>query len=189
MTTPAHELAQEARRCIIDDVHGTPVAKRASLNLAAAVVLLLAAWSQQPRRKRSSVRTSRRSSIWLPSSRWKVRHLSAVRHRPRTRNARFTVGPNTRQGSRITRRACAHPPHTRPTLTTWPGEHPRRVGGRRPEAGRTANASREGSTAKGVGAATTKMRTGAGARHLTPKVRGPTTLVFLQQLPQLSIAP
>ena len=38
--TPARERAQEVCRCIIDDVHGAPVAKRASQNLAAAAVLL-----------------------------------------------------------------------------------------------------------------------------------------------------
>jgi hypothetical protein len=36
------ERAQELRCCIISDVHGTPVAKRASQNLAAAAVLLRA---------------------------------------------------------------------------------------------------------------------------------------------------
>jgi hypothetical protein len=40
--TPMCERAQELRCCIISDVHGTPVAKRASQNLAAAAVLLRA---------------------------------------------------------------------------------------------------------------------------------------------------
>jgi hypothetical protein len=39
---PARKHAQEVCRCIIDDVHGTRVTKRASQNLTAAAILLLA---------------------------------------------------------------------------------------------------------------------------------------------------
>jgi hypothetical protein len=39
---PAREHVQEVHRCIISDVHGTPVVKQASQNLAAAAVLLRA---------------------------------------------------------------------------------------------------------------------------------------------------
>jgi hypothetical protein len=41
-STPVHGHAQEVRRCIVSDVHGTLVAKRTSHNLTATVVLLRA---------------------------------------------------------------------------------------------------------------------------------------------------
>jgi hypothetical protein len=41
-TTPKHERTKEVRHCIISDIHGTFIAKRASQNLATAVALLRA---------------------------------------------------------------------------------------------------------------------------------------------------
>jgi hypothetical protein len=39
---PGREHAQEVRRCIIDNIHGTPIAKWASQNLTVLTVLLRA---------------------------------------------------------------------------------------------------------------------------------------------------
>jgi hypothetical protein len=49
--------------------------------------------------------------------------------RPRTRNARFIMGPHAHHGSRAMRRSYTHTPPARSTPTMDPEAHPRRVEG------------------------------------------------------------
>jgi hypothetical protein len=86
---PARERAQEVRRCIIGDVHGTLVAKWASQNLAAVIMLLWASPEPTTLEEKISVSTSKRSSARPPSSRQKDRHPNGARHGLRLR----TLGP------------------------------------------------------------------------------------------------
>jgi hypothetical protein len=118
--TPARERAQDVRRCIINDIHGTPVTKRASQNLAAVAALLRAGpkLRRRPRSKRNSVSTCRRSSMRPLSSRRKVRRPDGARHGHRPWSARLTASPHVCQGSRAARKAFSRLPVTRSSLAT-----------------------------------------------------------------------
>jgi hypothetical protein len=169
--------AQAVHRYIIDDVQGTPVAKRASQNLAATAVLLQA--GLEPTTPEEKKLRQHLQMLLNVVTKQQAESSASRRREARAPDEERSVhhGSSRPSGQPGRAKSVRSPAGCRSTLTTGP------------EAGRTANADREGSTAGGVGGAMTTVRTGAGARRLTPEVRRPLAPAFSLRLPRLGIAP